>query len=90
MTNFSRRRFLQLAANAAALPAVARLASAQTYPSRPITVIVPTGAGGPQDVIARSASAASRARNPMAIRLASAFPLPHTFSMQRCMHSPTT
>jgi tripartite-type tricarboxylate transporter receptor subunit TctC len=53
MTNFSRRRFLQLAANAAALPAVARLASAQTYPSRPITVIVPTGAGGPQDVIAR-------------------------------------
>lgn len=53
MTNLSRRRFLKLAADAAALPAVARLASAQAYPSRSITVIVPTGAGGPQDVIAR-------------------------------------
>ena len=53
MTNFPRRRFLQLAAGAVALPALARIASAQAYPSRPITVIVPTGAGGPQDVIAR-------------------------------------
>jgi tripartite-type tricarboxylate transporter receptor subunit TctC len=53
MMTLPRRRFLQLAANAAALPAVARLASAQSYPSRPVTVIVPTGAGGPQDVIAR-------------------------------------
>lgn len=53
MMTLPRRRFLQLAANAAALPAVARLASAQAYPSRPITVVVPTGAGGPQDVIAR-------------------------------------
>ncbi len=29
------------------------IANAQTYPSRPIPVIVPTGAGGPQDVVAR-------------------------------------
>jgi len=46
-----RRQFLQLAAAAAA--GRARIARALVYPSRPITVIVPTGAGGPQDVIAR-------------------------------------
>jgi tripartite-type tricarboxylate transporter receptor subunit TctC len=49
----ARRDFLQLAATAAAEPITARVAQAQAYPSRPITVIVPTGAGGPQDVIAR-------------------------------------
>jgi hypothetical protein len=36
-----RRRFLTLAAGAAALPAISRIASAQTYPTRPITMIVP-------------------------------------------------
>jgi tripartite-type tricarboxylate transporter receptor subunit TctC len=46
----ARRRVLHLAAGAVALPAVAR---AQTYPSRPITVIVPLGAGGPTDAVAR-------------------------------------
>ena len=48
-----RRRFLRLMAGAAALPAVSRFASAQTYPSRPITMIVPFPAGGPSDVIGR-------------------------------------
>jgi tripartite-type tricarboxylate transporter receptor subunit TctC len=48
-----RRRFLGLAAGAAALPAVSRIATAQTYPSRPITMIVPLGAGGGPDVIGR-------------------------------------
>jgi tripartite-type tricarboxylate transporter receptor subunit TctC len=38
---------------AAALPAVSRMAQAQAYPSRPITMIVPYAAGGPVDVIAR-------------------------------------
>ena len=47
------RQFSQLAASASAFLLFAHLASAQSYPSRPITVIVPTGAGGPQDVIAR-------------------------------------
>jgi tripartite-type tricarboxylate transporter receptor subunit TctC len=36
-----RRRFLTLAVGAATLPAVSRIASAQTYPTRPITMIVP-------------------------------------------------
>jgi tripartite-type tricarboxylate transporter receptor subunit TctC len=48
-----RRQFLHLAAGAAVLPAVARLAKAQTYPSRPITVVVGAAAGGPTDTIGR-------------------------------------
>jgi tripartite-type tricarboxylate transporter receptor subunit TctC len=48
-----RRRFLQLAAGAVALPAVSRLASAQTYPARPVRIIVAFPAGNASDVIAR-------------------------------------
>jgi tripartite-type tricarboxylate transporter receptor subunit TctC len=48
-----RRQFLQLAAGAAALPAVSRIARAQAYPSRPITFIVPAAAGGPTDTLTR-------------------------------------
>jgi tripartite-type tricarboxylate transporter receptor subunit TctC len=51
-----RRRFLHLAAGAAALPAISRNAIAQTYPSRPITMIVPFAAGGPTDVLGRIVS----------------------------------
>jgi tripartite-type tricarboxylate transporter receptor subunit TctC len=54
VTIFSRRRFLHLAAGAAALPAASQLARAQTYPSRPITMVVPVPAGGPGDTIGRS------------------------------------
>ena len=53
MMKLPRRQFLQLAAGAAAFPTVSRIASAQAFPSRPITIVVPTGAGGPSDVIAR-------------------------------------
>jgi tripartite-type tricarboxylate transporter receptor subunit TctC len=52
-TEFARRRVLHLVAGAAALPAVLRGASAQAYPSRPITMIVPFAAGGAGDVIGR-------------------------------------
>jgi tripartite-type tricarboxylate transporter receptor subunit TctC len=48
-----RRRFLHLAAGAAALPAVSRVARAQAYPTRPITIIVGAAAGGPTDTIGR-------------------------------------
>jgi tripartite-type tricarboxylate transporter receptor subunit TctC len=51
---FPRRTFLQLAAGAAALPAVSRMASAQTYPARPIRFIVPYPPGGATDVAART------------------------------------
>ena len=49
----SRRRFLQVMASAAALPAVSRSTMAQAYPTRPITIVNPFPAGGPMDAIAR-------------------------------------
>jgi tripartite-type tricarboxylate transporter receptor subunit TctC len=48
-----RRRFLHLAAGAAALPALPRFARAQAYPTRPITIIAGVAAGGATDVIGR-------------------------------------
>jgi tripartite-type tricarboxylate transporter receptor subunit TctC len=51
--NFSRRKFLYLAAGAGALPAVSRIARAQSYPARPATMIVPYAAGSSTDVVGR-------------------------------------
>jgi tripartite-type tricarboxylate transporter receptor subunit TctC len=48
-----RRQFLHLATGAVALPAVSRIALAQTYPSRPVRIIVGFTAGGPGDILAR-------------------------------------
>src|SRR5262245_5598718 len=49
----ARRRFLQLAAGAAALPAVSQRASAQAYPSRPLRMIIGYPPGGSADITAR-------------------------------------
>jgi tripartite-type tricarboxylate transporter receptor subunit TctC len=51
--NFPRRKFLQLAGAAAVAPALSRVATAETYPSRLITMIVPFPPGGFFDVIGR-------------------------------------
>src|SRR5262245_31976904 len=55
-----RRRFLHLVSGAVVLPAVSRIARAQTYPTRPVTVIVPYAAGGATDVIGRVLAARMR------------------------------
>jgi tripartite-type tricarboxylate transporter receptor subunit TctC len=51
--NIQRRRFLQLAAGAAVLPAAARIARADTYPSRPVHLIVGFSPGSASDINAR-------------------------------------
>jgi tripartite-type tricarboxylate transporter receptor subunit TctC len=48
-----RRQFLYLTAGAAALPVITRVVRAQTYPTRPVHLIVGFPAGGPQDIVMR-------------------------------------
>src|SRR4051812_43866825 len=48
-----RRKFLQLSAGVAALPALPHIATAQAYPSRPVRIMVGFPPGGAQDVVAR-------------------------------------
>src|SRR6202795_3358818 len=50
---FPRRRFLHLAVGAVALPTVSRIARAQTYPARPVRLVVGYAAGGGTDITAR-------------------------------------
>jgi tripartite-type tricarboxylate transporter receptor subunit TctC len=53
MTRFARREFLGLAAGAASFPAISRIATAQTYPSRPVRIVVGVPAGASPDIQAR-------------------------------------
>src|SRR5262252_1659842 len=64
-----RRRFLHLAAGAAALPAMSRFAWAQAYPARPVRIIVGFAPGGATDIMARlmGQSLSERLRQPFVI-----------------------
>jgi tripartite-type tricarboxylate transporter receptor subunit TctC len=48
-----RRQFLRIAGAAATWPALPRIAAADTYPSRPVRILVATSAGGSTDIVAR-------------------------------------
>ena len=48
-----RRRFLHLTAGAAALPTISRIARAQTYPTRPVRLILGYAPGSAPDIVAR-------------------------------------
>jgi tripartite-type tricarboxylate transporter receptor subunit TctC len=52
--NLPCRKFLHLAAGAAALPAVSSVAKVQAFPTQPITIVVPFVAGGALDVLGRA------------------------------------
>src|ERR1700675_3006772 len=53
MPKLPRRKFLHLAASAAALPVASRIARAQAYPSRPVRWIIGFAAGGSPDIVVR-------------------------------------
>ncbi len=63
-----RRQFLRVAATAVAVPVLSRIASAQTYPARPVRLIVAFVPGGATDTLARQIS---RPRSRMATRCCS-------------------
>src|SRR2546430_1171078 len=65
-----RRQFLRLAAGAAALPIVSGIARAQSYPTRPVRIVVGSAAGGTSDILARLMGQwlSERPRHPLTIR----------------------
>ena len=65
-----RRQFLHLAAGAAALPAISRIARAQAYPSRPARIVVAFPPGGANDIHARMIGQWLHELVPKAIRVA--------------------
>jgi hypothetical protein len=74
-----RRRFLHLAASAAMLPAMSRIASALDYPTRPVRMIVPFAPGGPSDVFARLRRRPRRQIGDRLAQIGNGLPIPVSF-----------
>src|SRR5215831_3872113 len=85
--NFARRQFLCSAAGAVLLPAMRRIAKAQAYPVRPITMVVPYAAGGPTDAIARIVAERMRASLGQHILIENATGAGGTIGVARVVHS---
>src|SRR5262245_236800 len=83
-----RRKFLHLAASLAALPAASRLALAQDYPTRPITMIVPYPAGGPTDTVGRTVAQQMRAELGQPIVLENVAGAAGSIGLARVVRSP--
>ena len=84
-----RRQFLHLAAGVAALPAVSRIARAQTYPARPITIVVPVAAGGQSDVTARIVGEHMRATLGQPVLIENVSGAAGTIGLRRVAHGPS-
>jgi|SRR5215211_4846467 len=86
--NLPRRNLLQSAAGTVVLPAISRLVWAQTYPSRPVTNIVPFAAGGPSDVLARVLGERMRAELNQAVIVENVTGAGGTLGVTRAVRAP--
>src|SRR5262245_30228054 len=84
-----RRKFLSAAGAAVATFAVAQIAWTQGYPSRPITIVVPYGAGGPTDTISRIVAEGMRASFGQAVVIENVTGASGTIGIGRAAHAST-
>jgi tripartite-type tricarboxylate transporter receptor subunit TctC len=83
-----RRQFLHLAAGSVALPALSRAARADTFPSRPVTMVVPFAAGGGTDIFARILAEGMRGPLGQTVVVENVAGAGGTIGVSRVVHAP--